>query len=315
MWQDADSDGVVDAGEMRGLTALGIAGISLSSDGIGYAAAGGDVQVVGTGSYTRADGSTGVLADAVFATGAVAASQQQSKASAAANTLILAAAAAAAGLAANAPAAAAATHGDFAPAATTSTPSSLSGGLELSAIAASAVAKLQVAEQLALPSDHSALAVSDSFRGSADAQPFQAQLDNAAGHGGVEALLASTAMPVVHDSIVSATPFAAPSIAVPSAEQLGALAAAAAAHDGAQHNQVVGQVLAEALHGGGEGATEIDALLSSLPGHSESLHLPLAAADAHGDALTFAAGLMYDAALDHAGIAIALIHPDVMPPA
>ena len=154
----------------------------------------------------------------------------------------------------------------------------------------------------------------DSFRGSADAQPFQAQLDNAAGHGGVEALLASTAMPVVHDSIVSATPFAAPSIAVPSAEQLGALAAAAA-HDGAQHNQVVGQVLAEALHGGGEGATEIDALLSSLPEHSESLDLPLATTAAHGDALTFAAGLMHDAALDHAGMAIALIHPDVMPPA
>jgi hypothetical protein len=35
VWQDADSDGVVDAGEMRGLTALGIASISLSSDGIG----------------------------------------------------------------------------------------------------------------------------------------------------------------------------------------------------------------------------------------------------------------------------------------
>jgi hypothetical protein len=127
-------------------------------------------------------------------------------------------------------------------------------------------------------------------------------------------LLASTAMPTVHDSIVSATPFAAPSIAVPSAEQLGALLAAAA-HDGAQHNQVVGQVLAEALHGGGQGAAEIDALLSTLPGHAESLHLPLAGADAHSDALTFAAGLMHDAALDHVGIAIALIHPDVMPPA
>ena len=69
MWQDADSDGQVDAGELQSLAGHGIASISLSSDGVGYSAAGGDVQVVGTGSFTRTDGSTGVLADAVFATG------------------------------------------------------------------------------------------------------------------------------------------------------------------------------------------------------------------------------------------------------
>ena len=76
VWQDANSNGVVDAGEMKGLTALGITSISLSSDGIGYSAAGGDVSVVGTGSVTYADGSTGVLADAVFATGAKVADEQ-----------------------------------------------------------------------------------------------------------------------------------------------------------------------------------------------------------------------------------------------
>ena len=70
VWQDANSNGVVDAGEMKSLMALGIASISLSNDGIGYSAAGGDVSVVGTGRVTYADGSTGVLADAVFATGA-----------------------------------------------------------------------------------------------------------------------------------------------------------------------------------------------------------------------------------------------------
>jgi len=101
---------------------------------------------------------------------------------------------------------------------------------------------------------------------------------------------------------------------VPSAEQFGALAAAAA-HDGAQHNQLVGQVLADALHLGGHGAPDIDALLTGLPEHAGGLDLPLATTAAHGDALTFAPGLMHDAALDHAGIAIALIHPDVMPPA
>ena len=68
VWQDANSNGQVDAGELQSLTAQGIASISLSSDGVSYSAAGGDVTVVGTGSFTRADGSTGVLADAVFAT-------------------------------------------------------------------------------------------------------------------------------------------------------------------------------------------------------------------------------------------------------
>jgi VCBS repeat-containing protein len=69
VWQDVDSDGQVDAGELQSLAARSIASISLSSDGVGYSAAGGDVSVVGTGSFTRTDGSTGVLADAVFATG------------------------------------------------------------------------------------------------------------------------------------------------------------------------------------------------------------------------------------------------------
>ena len=70
VWQDANSDGKVDFGELLTLTARSIASISLSSDGQGYSAAGGDVTVVGSGSFTRADGSTGLLADAVFATGA-----------------------------------------------------------------------------------------------------------------------------------------------------------------------------------------------------------------------------------------------------
>ncbi len=69
VWQDANSNGVVDAGEMSSLTARGIASISLSSDGIAYSAAGGDVQVAGTGNFTYANGSTGILADASFATG------------------------------------------------------------------------------------------------------------------------------------------------------------------------------------------------------------------------------------------------------
>ncbi|HEX6741586.1 MAG TPA: hypothetical protein VF079_07315 [Sphingomicrobium sp.] len=117
-------------------------------------------------------------------------------------------------------------------------------------------------------------------------------------------------MPVVHHSILGATPFAAPSIAVPSAEQLGAQVAAA--HDGAQYNQVVGQVLADALHGGGQAGPDIDGLLSGLPGHATTFSAPLAD---HGDGLAMAAPVLQQAALDHAGIGIGVLHPDAAPPA
>ena len=100
VWQDANSNGVVDAGEMKSLAALGISGISLSSDGISYSAAGGDVQVVGTGSVTYADGRTGVLADAVFATASQSANDQVRVASALSSNAALLGAVAAAGLAA-----------------------------------------------------------------------------------------------------------------------------------------------------------------------------------------------------------------------
>ncbi len=57
-----------DAGEFRTLTEVGIVSISLKSDGVGYTAAGGDVTVFGSSTFTRADGTTGVVADAAFAT-------------------------------------------------------------------------------------------------------------------------------------------------------------------------------------------------------------------------------------------------------
>jgi hypothetical protein len=100
VWQDANSNGVVDVGEMKSLAALGITGISLSSDGISYSAAGGDVQVVGTGSVSYADGRTGVLADAVFATASQNAAEQVRVASALSSNATLLGAVAAAGLAA-----------------------------------------------------------------------------------------------------------------------------------------------------------------------------------------------------------------------
>jgi hypothetical protein len=77
---------------------------------------------------------------------------------------------------------------------------------------------------------------------------------------------------------------------MPSAEQLGALVAKAHGPDGsvaganAQHNQVVGNVLADALHGGDGHGANIDALINGLPGHNGAAPDALQALASHGDA-------------------------------
>jgi large repetitive protein len=78
VWQDANSNGVTDAGEFRSLSDAGIVNIGLVSDGIAYAAAGGEVAVAGQSTYIKADGSMGIVADAAFATAASATSQARS---------------------------------------------------------------------------------------------------------------------------------------------------------------------------------------------------------------------------------------------
>ncbi|WP_336957775.1 beta strand repeat-containing protein [Sphingobium aquiterrae] len=82
VWQDANSNGVVDAGEFTSLTAAGIAAIALTSDGKSYVDASGDTVVLGTGSFTRADGTTGVIGDVVFTTTKIAANDDRATSSA-----------------------------------------------------------------------------------------------------------------------------------------------------------------------------------------------------------------------------------------
>jgi hypothetical protein len=67
VWQDANSNGISDAGEFKSLAEAGITSINLTSDGKAYAAAGGDVTVHGETTFTMADGTIGVAADASFA--------------------------------------------------------------------------------------------------------------------------------------------------------------------------------------------------------------------------------------------------------
>jgi hypothetical protein len=87
VWQDANSNGVVDPGEFKTLNQAGISAISLTTDGHTYSTADGDVTVLGTGSFTKTDGTTGVMGDTVFATAAQRIGQQTSELSAAAAAL------------------------------------------------------------------------------------------------------------------------------------------------------------------------------------------------------------------------------------
>ena len=68
IWQDADSDGVADAGEVRTLDEMGIVSIGLVSDGQAYSAANDDVVVYGEATYATNDNGVATLADSAFAT-------------------------------------------------------------------------------------------------------------------------------------------------------------------------------------------------------------------------------------------------------
>jgi len=276
VWQDANSNGAVDAGELQSLTARGIASISLSSDGISYSAAGGDVQVAGTGSYTRTDGSTGVLADAAFLTESRSATNS-----------VLMGALAAAGIAAESSAAA-------------TTVATLAATTALTGIAAQHTQAFAPVAVDAVSGNHS----SDLLPNGAPAAAPQAAASHASDAGAANGLsvagsesqanqapaeLLQNSAPVQDAGAGSST---AASIIMPAAAQLVA-AAANAGVSGAQHNQVIGQVLADALHGGG-GGPDIDSVLSSLPSqggaHSalEALASHAGAAVPNGDSSAFA---------------------------
>ncbi len=65
VWQDANQNGVSDAGEVKSLAALGITAIHLQSDGVVRAPAEGVVEF-GQTTATLADGTTVLVADAQF---------------------------------------------------------------------------------------------------------------------------------------------------------------------------------------------------------------------------------------------------------
>ena len=68
VWQDANSNAVVDAGEFSSLTDRGIVSLSLISNGVSSSAANGDVLVYGQTDYAHANGNLGLAEDVAFTT-------------------------------------------------------------------------------------------------------------------------------------------------------------------------------------------------------------------------------------------------------
>ncbi len=67
VWVDADGDGVTDAGELKSLEELGISSISLAARNLEGRAGVGDNVLLGTSTFTRSNGSTGTVGNAVLA--------------------------------------------------------------------------------------------------------------------------------------------------------------------------------------------------------------------------------------------------------
>jgi hypothetical protein len=105
-----------------------------------------------------------------------------------------------------------------------------------------------------------AVAAKSSPNASDEGQSHSADNSAAAQSQAPTELLQGTDAPV-HNEVVAQTPMAAAAVGMPAPT-----VAAAAAHSGpVQGNEVVAQVLADALHGGGGGT--IEALVNSLPNH------------------------------------------------
>ena len=111
---------------------------------------------------------------------------------------------------------------------------------------------------------------------------------------------------------------------MPSAEQLVAAAGgnaaaqsqASVAGESAQHTQVVGKVLADALHGGAAHGPNIDALLQAAHGQTPAHDAIEAFASHGGSAVSFghmAFGTAFAGA--HGMLAVEMMHADAAPPA
>jgi hypothetical protein len=159
-----------------------------------------------------------------------------------------------------------------------------------------------------------ARAATTEFRGQIDANAHEGGHHAEAGHGsdGGSAHLASAAPGHV---------VAAATVAMPSAEQMEAILATA--HDAnasiaietAQHNQVVGKVLVDALHGGDGHGQDIGALINGLPGHQGAATDALQTLATHADAAVSFGHMGFGSAFgtDHVMLSMEMAMHDAAP--
>jgi hypothetical protein len=113
----------------------------------------------------------------------------------------------------------------------------------------------------------------------------------------------------------------AAAVTMPSAAQLAALTGhgtadqhTSVAGDNVQHNEVVGKVLADALHGGESHGPSIDALVHALPTHANGGNAALEALATHGGAAVSTGHMAFAGAFGFAhGMASMEQHPDAPP--
>ncbi len=315
VWNDANSDGIADAGEVQSLVDADIVSIDLTSNGVTSSAAGGDVAVSGEGQFTydndNGGHSTGLLADVAFRI--VDREQDQRYGSTASTTAVVTGAVAAMGLMASQ---AAADGGDQS--------SNLAAASGLGMLDTRPV----VNEGGSNDVDASRFLFANESRVAADAndmgetgnalrtQPVDAKVlaEPADALSDAADLLAPTDAPV-HAQIASPV---APMIVMPTAESLAAFDNGGV-ESGGQKAITVEKVVADAL-AGGAGGGGIDALLASLPGHVNGGNAALEALATHeGEGVPGwdmgAAGTL--SASQHTNIAadMAAFHHDAVQPA
>ena len=298
VWQDMNSNGQVDAGEFKSLTAAGISSINLTSNGQTYGAVGGDVTVLGETTFTRTDGTTGTVGDVVFATSKDADLVKTESSSGFNQALIAASLVAVAGAAETveqepAPVVAQTeTVVDTAPAATTGSVSEPAANDDDASLAVSSESQDSRGEDQPVEQR--------SHSGGDDAAPDHSTLsggDDAPVHAADDDGQAQPALGD-HQGLLAQT------VDLPALDVNAA--ALVAAHEAAPSAAAAAQVVAEALgaHGGGS----IDALLAALPGgdHAPVLLNPVAGEAPDAGHMMAMAASVFDAAMAaHEAMAVA----------
>jgi VCBS repeat-containing protein len=253
VWQDANANGRVDAGEYKTLAEAGIAAINLTADGKSYTAANGDVTVLGEGSFVRTDGSKGTIGDVQFATGAKTADAVKADSATGFNQALVAAS-----LVAMVGVAEAAAEQPMAPVATESTAPAAESSPAPTSTAEPTAMQDSVPASSALADDHPThdQPVAQVSHGDEEAAPGHAVLSGSDAHDAPAETAQAEPDVSDHQGLL------AQSIALP--PSFDGNAAAVLAAQQAAPAVTAADVVREAL--GGHDAPHIDALLAALPG-------------------------------------------------